>query len=657
MKKSLIALILAVSCVFGACDTSGSSMGGASSTSSGYGSESTTQNSGSEGEVSGNTSTSENNGGSETPPTEEDNRCKGEHEDSDNNEACDVCGGSVVVTFDFYNVNDLHGKFTDSDSQPGVDELTTYLKNAKASNPYTMFLSSGDMWQGGSESNLTKGLIVTDWMSQLGFASMTPGNHEYDWGSQAVKDNADLATFPFLAINIYDRATNQRVDYCDASTLVEVGEAKIGIIGAIGDCYSSISSDKVEDIYFKTGSDLTALVKSEANSLRSQGADFIVYTLHDGYGNSSSGNITDSMLGSFYDITLSDYVDLVFEGHTHQRYSLKDSKGVYHLQDGGDNDGISHAQVKINIANETAAMKKAEFVSTSAYDGLADDPLVSQLLAKYKNQIMQADKVLGNNDKVRTSTEILKKTAELYYQTGMERWSDDYDIVLGGGFMQARSPYDLHAGEIIYGDLMSIMPFDNQLVLCSISGSNLQSRFFSLPDSYYIYYGDYGTTVKNNIVASQTYYVVTDTYSLQYTRNGLTEVARYDETTFARDLLAKFIEEGGWGSAPTGEITLTSIPDALAIGKALKVGEETDEVYYVQGTIKSIASTTYGNMTIQDDNGNTLYIYGTWDKSGSTRYDKMTDKPQVGDKVILVGAIKNYNGTIEMMNGRFYSVE
>lgn len=647
MKKSIIALILSMVCVFGACDMGASS-------SSGSLSESATGNSSSV--VNSQTSEKENEDITSEDINDE-NRCKGEHEDADNNAICDVCDGSVTVTFDFFNVNDLHGKFTDSDSQPGVDELTTYLKNAKVKNEYTMFLSSGDMWQGGSESNLTKGLIVTDWMNQLGFTSMTPGNHEYDWGAEAVKSNAELADFPFLAINIYDKATNQRVDYCDASTLVTVGEAKIGVIGAIGDCYSSISSDKVTDIYFKTGSELTTLVKNEANSLRSQGADFIVYTIHDGHGRSSSGNITDAMLSGYYDIALSDYVNLVFEGHTHQTYSLKDSKGVYHLQDGGDNDGISHAQVKINIANETATTQKAEFVSTSVYSGLADDPLVGELLEKYKNQISNAEKLLGFNDKTRNSTEILNKTAELYYQTGMERWGDDYDIVLGGGFMQARSPYNIYAGEVRYGDLMSVMPFDNQLVLCSISGSKLQSRFFDLPDSYYIYYGDYGASVKNNIVSSKTYYVVADTYSLQYTPNGLTEVDRYDETTFARDLLAKFIENGGWGSKlPEGEITLTSIPDALAIGKALAVGAETAEVYYVKGTIQSIASTTYGNMTIADENGNTLYIYGTWDKAGANRYGQMTNPPQVGDKVVLVGAIKNYNGTIEMINGRFYDI-
>ena len=580
-----------------------------------------------------------------------------EHTDEDDDEKCDDCGISVVETLDIFTINDLHGKFADSDTQPGVDELTTYLKNAKEENENTIFLSAGDMWQGSSESNLTKGLIVTDWMSEMGFSAMTLGNHEYDWGEEYVENNAELANFPFLAINIYESETNQLVDYCQPSVLVEKGEMNIGIIGAIGDCYSSISGDKVQDIYFKTGSALTNLVKAEADKLRAQGADFIIYSIHDGYGSSTSGSISDSQLRSYYDIALSDYVDLVFEGHTHQRYVLTDSKGVYHLQDGGDNDGISHAQVKINFANEKSSVEKAKFVSTSVYSNLEGDPLVSNLLAKYNDEIVKAGRVLGNNDRVRNSDEILSKVAELYYQTGMERWGEDYDIVLGGGFMSARSPYNIYAGEVIYGDLMSVLPFDNQLVLCEISGAKLKSQFFETTNNrYYISYGDYGASVKNNIVSSKTYYVVTDTYSSQYAPNGMTEIARYDETTFARDLLAKFIEDGGWG-APAGEITLTPLADVLEVGAGLAVGAETSEVYYVKGKIISINSTTYGNMTIQDENGDTLYIYGTWDKTGSDRYGTMSNPPQVGDTVVLVGTIKNYNGTIEMMNGRFYSVE
>ena len=139
------------------------------------------------------------------------------HSDQDSNGYCDDCQEKVTVTFDVYSVNDLHGKLTDGDNHPGVDELSAYFKNAKAKNENTILLSAGDMWQGASESNLTRGNIITEWMNEMDFVSMTLGNHEYDWGEDAIENNAELAEFPFLALNVYDKATNQRVDYCDSS--------------------------------------------------------------------------------------------------------------------------------------------------------------------------------------------------------------------------------------------------------------------------------------------------------------------------------------------------------------------------------------------------------------------------------------------------------
>ena len=130
------------------------------------------------------------------------------HADANNDNLCDRCSRSLLVVYDFYAINDLHGKLDDADGQPGVDELTTYLKNARTANPNSIFLSTGDMWQGSYESNMTGGLIMTEWMNDLGFASMTLGNHEYDWGSDAIRENAAIADFPMLAINIYDRETN-----------------------------------------------------------------------------------------------------------------------------------------------------------------------------------------------------------------------------------------------------------------------------------------------------------------------------------------------------------------------------------------------------------------------------------------------------------------
>lgn len=485
-----------------------------------------------------------------TQPVQSDTTCSA-HTDEGDDGKCDTCGVSTLVIVDFYNINDLHGKIADADTHPGVDELTTYLKKAKKTDDHVVLLSSGDMWQGSSESNLTQGLLTTDWMNHLGFSAMCIGNHEYDWGEDPVESNSDLAKFPLLAINIYDRSTNRRVSYCKSSVIVKKGNVQIGIIGAVGDCYSSISKDKVTDIYFKVDDDLTKLVKDEAAKLRSQGADYIVYLLHDGYEQSKSAtttNINGNQIRSYYDTALSNgYVDLVFEGHTHQRYILKDEYGVYHLQNKGDNKGISHVEISINTANGNNKVRSADLISSGTYANMADDPIVEELLDKYSEDVSVGTDVLGTNSKKRSSAQIAQLVADQYYKKGLELWGDQYDIVLGGGFMSVRSPYELPVGDITYGMLYSLLPFDNNLVLCSIKGRDLKTRFFETDnDRYYLSYGDYGKQVKNNIDPNKTYYIVVDSYSSVYAPNKLTEIERYEEKYYARDMLADYAKSGGF---------------------------------------------------------------------------------------------------------------
>ena len=481
-------------------------------------------------------------------PTATTPTCTDGHIDVANDGFCDRCSEFLLVMVDFYALNDIHGKLADADTHPGLDELSTYLENAKKNDDHAIFLNAGDMWQGASESNLTHGRIMVDWMNEMGFAAMAIGNHEYDWGEAPIEENAQYAEFPFLAINIYERATNQQVSYCKSSTMVDLGQIQIGIIGAVGDCYSSIASDKVTDIYFKTGSELTQLVKRESDKLHEAGADFIVYLLHDGLGFNKSGSVSDSMLKSYYDPTLSDgYVDLVFEGHTHRKYVLTDSHGVYHLQGGGDNEGITHAEVAINIATGKASVHTAELVDTRVYAHEEDHPIVDELLDKYADQVDKGNEVLGTNKYNRNNKYMQQLVADLYYQAGVEIWGDEYDIALGGGFISIRDPGYLAAGEVTYKMLYSLFPFDNQLVLCSIKGGDLLDRFYNTTNNrYFISYGDYGQYLEQNIDYNETYYVVVDSYSSLYGPNKLTEIARYDAEVYARDLLAQFAKNGGF---------------------------------------------------------------------------------------------------------------
>ena len=467
------------------------------------------------------------------------------HKDDNDDGICESCDTSVIVTVDLYSINDLHGKLENSESDIGVDEMTTYLRTMAAVNEHSIFLSSGDMWQSASASNLTEGLIITDWMNELGFVSMTLGNHEYDWGEEPVKKNAEAAEFPLLGINVYDRDTNERVEYCEASVTVDLGKIQVGIIGAIGDCYSSISSDKVEDIYFKTGDALAELVTDEADRLRALGADLIVYSLHDGYGNSSSGikNVTGTQLSSYYQSSLSrdGVVDVVFEGHSHQSYVLKDTYGVYHLQGGGDNNGLSHAEIGVNSITGSISVGTAEYVRESEYKTLDPDSVVDELLLKYDEVLSGANVVLGTNGANRNSSYLKRLVASLYYEYGMAKWGQEYDIVIGGGFLSVRSPYELERGDVTYAQLVSLLPFDNEIHLCSVSGSDLLSRFINTSNSdYYVY-----PTAVSDIDPNKTYYIVTDAYCSQYAPNRLTVIESYGADIFARDLVAEHIKNGG----------------------------------------------------------------------------------------------------------------
>lgn len=469
------------------------------------------------------------------------------HIDGNDDGKCDLCKKSVVVDIDFYAINDLHGMYADTDTQPGVDELTTYLLDKQA-NGNSVLLASGDMWQGSTESNNTKGKLATEWLNFVNCSAMTLGNHEFDWKTDKIKINAELANFPLLAINVYEHATNERAPYCQSSVLVNEDGAKIGIIGAIGDCYSSISASMCRDVYFKTGSELTALIKSESEKLKKQGADYIVLSIHDGYARNSSSmqNISDRDM-DWYDGALSNgYVNVVFEGHTHRTYTLVDSYGVKHIQAGGYNDAIAHADVTVNYANGKSSTS-VDVVRNEVYSLSASNDIIKNLVEKYSDEIGDPDKVIGRISDYASYDMLRRYMAKAYWAKGQQVWGNDYDIVLAGGYINVRNPGYLAAGDVTIKQIQTLFPFDNEMHLCKITGYNLLKRYFQ-NDSYIYEYGSYGAQVKAKLESGEglndVYYIVTDSYNTDYAPNKLTMVETLGDTTYPRDCLAEYIAAG-----------------------------------------------------------------------------------------------------------------
>ncbi len=551
------------------------------------------------------------------------------HVDADSSGTCDECNISVLIDIDLFGINDLHGKFLDSSAQPGVDELTTYLKNAYQSNPNTIIFSSGDMWQGSAESGLTQGMIMTDWMNHLNFAFMTMGNHEFDWGDLAIRTNDALAQFPFLAINIFDKTTHQRLDYCESSVMMDLGDIQIGFIGAIGDCHDSISGEYSGDFYFLVGQELTELVKAESQRLRALGADLIVYSLHDSF--------------SGYDEALSDgYIDLVFEGHSHSSYTFQDSYGVTHIQGGGENSGLAYVEVSYNFVTDSYTVD-GRVMENWEYSSGTSDSIVNDLMDKYAEQTQILNSELGRNDEYRGSTYLRQLVAQLYADLAAAYWSD-VDVVLGGGYLSCRSPGALEAGMISYGDLYMLFPFDNKIALCTCSGADLLKNYINSANSnYFIAYTDYGAAVKDSIDPDETYYLITDAYNYTYAPNNLTVMAIYDTTTFARDLMARYIQAGGMEVQPEALAAdrWYDIGTLLNYISGLPANAATTEQVYTAGVILEISDTTYGQMIIEDFSGQ-ITLYNLYDHESGARYDAMEEPPQVGDVILVYGTLKNY---------------
>lgn len=377
---------------------------------------------------------------------------------------------------------------------------------------------------------------------------MTLGNHEFDWKTDKIKTNAELAKFPFLAINVYERATNQRVAYCRSSVMVKKDGAKVGIIGAIGDCYSSISASMCKDVYFKVGSELTALIKAESQNLKKQGADYIVLSIHDGYENSSSysQSISNSDM-TWYDASLSNgYVDMVFEGHTHQSYMLVDSYGVNHLQAGGQNQGVSNAVAKINYANGKSTTS-TKILANSTYEKETHDGIIDTLVETYSSEIGNPDEIIGENGQYRNSYALRTAMASAYLRKGQSMWGSEYDIVLAGGSINVRYPSYLPAGNVTMRQIQMLFPFDNEVQLCAIKGVDLLNRYFN-NTKYYYARGNNADSVearlKNGQDLNKTFYIVSDSWNSDYSINNLTVIKTLGDVCYPRDCLAEYIKAG-----------------------------------------------------------------------------------------------------------------
>ncbi|MBQ6653641.1 MAG: DNA-binding protein, partial [Prevotella sp.] len=106
---------------------------------------------------------------------------------------------------------------------------------------------------------------------------------------------------------------------------------------------------------------------------------------------------------------------------------------------------------------------------------------------------------------------------------------------------------------------------------------------------------------------------------------------------------------------PSGEGTAADPFNVAAALSYIAAGEDLDQEVYVKGIIVSIdeVNTSFGNATfnISDDGTNTNVLKVYRSKGLNNQNIKSEDEISVGNEVVIVGKLVNYNGTYEFTQG------
>lgn len=374
----------------------------------------------------------------------------------------------------FYAINDFHGAVDESGNDAGILKIGSYLKEKKKEGN-TVLINSGDMFQGSLASNYNYGALLTDCMNTIEFDCMTLGNHEFDWGqgviakNRARKDSVTSYQTPFLGANIYryDIDTDKTLGFADLTdsymvTVLDNG-LKVGIIGEIGtDQITSITSNYVDDLTFTN-----PISKAEelSDELRTQkGCDVVVLSFH--------GDVSELMGTGLTDVSpVSDkrYIDAAFCAHTHRR-ELEEENGVPFIQSACYGQYIGNVELNVspegNVTCHTYTNLKALNCVPSEYDAR-----LSEIVSSYEAESDKAgDEVLGTISSYLSKGEVPLLVTEAMADAAEDAgYSIDYAVCNAG-----RSA--LYAGKVDYRALYRAIPFDNEIYIAEVKGSELRNE-------------------------------------------------------------------------------------------------------------------------------------------------------------------------------------
>ncbi len=429
--------------------------------------------------------------------------------------------------------NDQHGwvmtsveKFGGAEIRAGGSAvMAAYLKILRGNNfGGVILLDAGDLFQGTLAANISEGAVVIDAMNALSYDGAAIGNHEFDYGpvgpvSVATQPNVDpfgalkariaQAKFPLLSANIYEQATGRRPSWLpgDGLVMIERKGIKVGLVG-LTTPQTPVTTVPVNVATLRFGA-LSAEALTGANQLRANGADLVIGVVHAGgkcakWDNPNDTSSCDEKTGEIFDMMRSlppNTLDAVVAGHTHGVIA-HNINGTPVIETYGLGRFFSTIELFVDPATKKVITSRTVITplvpvcetidsATGSCDPrvlrgkatltpvpamfmgkqiIADDA-VTQLLAPALEQVRERQQEsLGLSVPKTLGRDYENESVLGSFLADSLRGVEKADIaLLNPGGLRA----DLKAGEVTYGAVYEVLPFDNAISTLKLTGEEL----------------------------------------------------------------------------------------------------------------------------------------------------------------------------------------
>lgn len=381
---------------------------------------------------------------------------------------------SIVILYE----NDVHCAI---DGYPVLAGLRAQV----ADTANVAVVSSGDFLQGGTSGAISHGEYITAIMQTVGYDAVTLGNHEFDYQVSRMVELIDKSGIPVTCTNFFELGKTK--PYYVPYIIKKVGKKKIAFIGTVTPTTLSTEQyaffdKKGNQLYDLRPTQVYQLVQEAVKAARKKGAKYCIVLSHLGEDDNDM-HITSHGL-----VAATTGIDAVLDGHTHsvipcQLVANKQGRMIPVSQTGTKFFNVGHLLIdeKGRVSTRLIPIRDTETkeICPSVLSRTSGTLDRTQAATDSINRLVdeQTARVVCHSD---FPISILDSTGVQVVRCSETNAGDlvcdafcavtgaQIAINNGGGIRN-----QLSAGDLTYGDIISLLPFENYLETVEVTGQDI----------------------------------------------------------------------------------------------------------------------------------------------------------------------------------------